>query len=275
MRVLSALVLSTAAIGAAAYSQHSGDGPPRGGRHHDPLMQLFDANQDGHVSAAEMDDASSILAALDTDGDGVANENELPGPPRPRHRGCKEHGRPEPPPQRDTHPDLESIERELSAPTGEVVIIGGHDTDPRDQGRPVALIAAALGVEDQVFRDAFSGVSPARGGDPTAARAHANKQVLMDALGPHGVTNERLDEVSNFYRYQPQAGGLWRHTPAQATAVIENGKVVAIKLTNPGAGYTVPPEVIVAGYDVQVQAKLEFGADLQKNGQISTLTIVE
>ncbi len=44
-----------------------------------------------------------------------------------------------------------------------VTFSGGHGTDPRDYGRPVVLIAAALKVKPEVFRKAFSGVRPARG----------------------------------------------------------------------------------------------------------------
>ena len=41
---------------------------------------------------------------------------------------------------------------------GDVVIQGGYETDSRDNGRPVRLIAAALEVPDEVFREAFAGV---------------------------------------------------------------------------------------------------------------------
>jgi hypothetical protein len=44
-----------------------------------------------------------------------------------------------------------------------VVFSGGHDTVVVDRGRPVVLIAAALGVPDEVFREAFSHVRPASG----------------------------------------------------------------------------------------------------------------
>ncbi len=51
------------------------------------------------------------------------------------------------------------------APAGSVPvkITGGHVIARNDFGRPVALIAAGLGVEPDVFREAFSGVTPARG----------------------------------------------------------------------------------------------------------------
>ena len=164
----------------------------------------------------------------------------------------------------------------LSGPPGTVVFSGGHETDPRDNGRPVALIAAALGVKPQVFRDAFSGVTPAHGGHPSEAEAKANKQVLLDALGKHGITNERLDEVSDYYRYNRGGGETWRRTPATAQAVIENGEVIRVKIVDPGAGYLTPPTVRIAGYEeVKVQAKIEFSQDFQTNGRVIALKIVK
>jgi hypothetical protein len=80
-----------------------------------------------------------------------------------------------------------------------VTFSGGHETDPKDHGRPVVLVAAALEVKPEVFREAFSGVTPARGGKPSQEEARRNKAALMKVLKPHGVTNERLDEVSNYY----------------------------------------------------------------------------
>src|SRR5437764_9745350 len=72
---------------------------------------------------------------------------------------------------------------------------GGHEIGKSDYGRPVVLIAAALGVKPEVFREAFSGVTPAKGGKPSKELAQKNKAALMKVLAPHSVTNERLDEV--------------------------------------------------------------------------------
>src|SRR5262245_38839813 len=87
-----------------------------------------------------------------------------------------------------------------------VTFSGGHDTDKRDGGRPVVLVAAGLGVSPDVFRKAFRGVTPAKGGPPTGEQARRNKQALLKVLGPLGVTNDRLDEVSDYYRYRPEKG---------------------------------------------------------------------
>ncbi len=152
---------------------------------------------------------------------------------------------------------------------------GGHEIGKNDFGRPVALIAAALDVKPEVFREAFSGVTPARGRAPSGDEARANKAALMKALAPHGVTNDRLDEVSNYYRFQPQRGQLWPTTAAKAHAIIENGKIKRIVVTEGGSGYCSPPTVKVEGFpNLELKATLEFTKDLKKNGAIAAVEII-
>jgi hypothetical protein len=157
----------------------------------------------------------------------------------------------------------------------DVIFTGGHETVGADRGRPVILIAAALKVPDQVFRDAFKGVRPAQtGSGPTDAEARANKQVLMAALGPYGVTDDRLNEVSNYYRYRRSAGEMWRNTPAKAFATVHNGVVMSITITDAGSGYSSAPTVTLAGMtDVHLTATLAFGTDFAKNGLIKDIKI--
>ncbi len=151
---------------------------------------------------------------------------------------------------------------------------GGHETDPKDKCRPVVLIAAALGVKPEVFREAFSGVTPAKDRAPTKEEAQRNKEALMKVLAPHGVTNERLDEVSDYYRYQPQRGQLWKHTPAKAHAVLEDGKVKRIVVTEPGAGYTTVPEATIQGMEqVKLKVTIQFSKDMSKNGSIKSIEV--
>ena len=153
-----------------------------------------------------------------------------------------------------------------------LAITGGHDTDPRDRGRPVVLVAAGLGVTADVFRDAFHNVHPAPPGQggPTPDEARRNKAVLLGALAKYGVTNQRLDEVSNFYRYQRERDELWRHSAAAGYAVVRNGQVVSVKLSNTGAGYSSLPDVRVPGYpNAKLKAKVSFGTDLANNGSLS------
>jgi hypothetical protein len=155
-----------------------------------------------------------------------------------------------------------------------VTFSGGHDTDPKDGGRPVVLVAAALGVKPEVFREAFRGVTPARDGRPSPQDARRNKAALLKVLTPHGVTNERLDEVSDYYRYQPQRGGLWKTTTAKAYAVIKDGKIKTVVVTNPGSGYSTPPTATVQGMKkTPLKVTLQFGKDFDKNGAIRSIEI--
>ncbi len=159
-----------------------------------------------------------------------------------------------------------------------VVFYGGHDTDARDHGRPVVLIAAALGVTPDVFREAFSHVHPAGpgSGGPTHEEAQANKRALMSALGKFGITNERLDEVSNFYRYPPGRGGLWKVTPAVANALVKDGVVTGYEIVSGGAGYSSAPTVSVPNTKCSApKVEIVFGKDLKTNGAVSAIALTK
>ena len=155
-----------------------------------------------------------------------------------------------------------------------LTISGGHETDPRDHGRPVVLIGHALGVTPEVFREAFSHVKPAPAGSaPEPAQVQRNKAALLNALGPYGVTNAWLDHVSNYYRYRPGSGKLWPTKPATALATIKDGAVVAITIADAGAGYSSPPKISIPGHpEISLQSELAFGRDLAKNGSLAAIT---
>jgi len=154
-----------------------------------------------------------------------------------------------------------------------VVFSGGYDTDPRDHGRPVILIASALGVPAEVFREAFSHVHPAPAREePEPGQVHDNKEALLSALAPYGVENDRLDEVSNYYRYDHSRGEMWRNTPAAAYAIISNGTVQRYVVTNGGSGYTTPPKATLPSLpNARAEVKLSFGKEFQKNGSVSSI----
>jgi hypothetical protein len=155
-----------------------------------------------------------------------------------------------------------------------VIFSGGHETDPRDHGRPVVLIAAALKVRPEVFRQAFSGVTPARGRRPTGDEQRRNKDALLKVLAPYHVSNERLDEVSDYYRYRPEKGELWPTKPAKAEAILENGSIKKIAITDPGAGYSSPPKATIKGFEkLQLETKLKFDSDLKKNGSVASIAV--
>lgn len=178
-----------------------------------------------------------------------------------------------------TDPGNESVTSPTLAPVTDepvtVTISGGFETDPRDKGRPVILIAAALGVPTDVFREAFSHVTPAGAGqEPSDEQARQNKAALMRVLEPYGVTNERLDEVSNYYRYNGSAGETWPHTQATAQAIVENGVVTGFVITNPGSGYTSTPTVTVSGAgNVSAVATVSYTTDFSTNGAVTAITL--
>lgn len=292
--LLATVMLLTSVFAVQPPSQRPGRGR-RPGPPPEPYLALFDTNKDGQLSGDEIDKASSVLRALDRNGDGLVTREELPRPRRPgqqirqrqnRAENPRQQSRSEPASQtRDGHEQPNDARRQpprviaeseiAAAAKGTVFFQGGYETDRRDSGRPVVLIAAALDVPIQVFRDAFSNVRPARSGAPTEVQAQANKKVLMEALGPHGITNERLDEVSNYYRYNHAQGEHWTYRPAKATVIVRDGRVVGFNMMDGGFGYTTPPKVIVAGYpQTKVKARLAFGTDFRTNGSIKSLTVV-
>lgn len=158
-----------------------------------------------------------------------------------------------------------------------ITIAGGYETDPADHGRPVALIAAALGVPAETFREAFSGVTPAGAdsGGPTEAEAKANKAALLKVLAPYGITNDKLDEVSNYYRYSGSKGEVWKRTPAVLETIVENGVLKGVKIVKPGAGYSSTPTVTIEGKSGKLTAKVEvaYTTDFSENGSIKTVTL--
>jgi hypothetical protein len=157
-----------------------------------------------------------------------------------------------------------------------LVFSGGHEIGRKDYGRPVPLIAAALGVTPDQFREAFSGVTPAKGRGPTGDEARKNKSALMKVLAPLGVTNDRLDEVSNYYRFRRQDGELWKNTPAKGHAVVDGGKVEKVVITEPGSGYSNPPEVTIQGMEgVALKATLHLDKDMRKNGSIASVELAD
>lgn len=277
MKILIPTVLAACTAIPFICNQEDGPSPRRpGDPPRDPFMLLFDTDEDDLISAEEITAATAVLRTLDRDGDGSLTRHELPRPPRPeddRHDGDDRR----PPRNEDRNSTSQTrppMDDETDVAPGTVLLRNGYETDPQDGGRPVALIAAALGVKEQVFRDAFRNVQPSRFGPPSASRADANKKVLMDALSEHGVTNERLDEVSNYYRYRPQDDELWTVRPAKVAADIKDGQVIGFTIVDAGSGYMTAPEVVVAGHDdVQAQATIEFSKDLKQNGRITEVTL--
>jgi hypothetical protein len=157
----------------------------------------------------------------------------------------------------------------------QLTFAGDHATDARDHGRPVILIAHALGVSPEVFREAFNHVSPAPGAtEPDRKRVQENKRALLGALSRYGVTNALLDRVSDYYRYRPGSGRLWPTKPATGYAIIKNGSVTSVTVVNSGAGYNSPPQVTIAGHpEAKLKPVLSFGSDLATNGSVLAISV--
>jgi hypothetical protein len=127
-----------------------------------------------------------------------------------------------------------------------------------------------------VFREAFSHVRPAPAGqEPDPEQVRRNKRALLGALAKYGVTNERLDEVSNAYRYRAGGGRLWRHEDAVVSATLDgDGKVTGFVVEKAGAGYTTAPTVRVAGHpELKAVVTLHFDTDLAKNGSVESVKL--
>ena len=156
-----------------------------------------------------------------------------------------------------------------------VVFSGGHETDPQDRGRPIVLVAGALGTAPEAFREAFRHVRPAPAGtEPAPEQVRQNKAALMSALSRYGFTNERLDTVSNYYRYVRSRNELWPVKPAVAYAVVENGVVTRYVVTSGGSGYSSAPVVTVPGVPgANGKAQLSFSAAFDKNGAVSFIAV--
>lgn len=170
----------------------------QGQRPPSPLMDALDANHDGVIDAAEIANASAALKKLDKNGDGKLTSDEL-RPQRPdggnppdgapdNQRGPRSGGAQQGPPP-GNGPDEDSP--------------NGAGLPPEDHGRPVAKIAADLGVTAEQFREAFKKVQPApRGERPTEAQRQANRTALSKALN---VSPEKLDAVMD--KYRPEGNG--------------------------------------------------------------------
>ena len=156
-----------------------------------------------------------------------------------------------------------------------VTITGGYETDPRDNGRPVVLIAAALDAPPEVFREAFSHVTPSPAGqEPDPAQVQLNKEALLNVLSPYGVTNDRLDEVSNYYRFNGSVGETWTRTPAKVAIVVTDGKLTSIKIINGGSGYSSTPTIIISGAEgVTATAVISYSTDFDTNGSVTAITL--
>lgn len=97
----------------------------------------------------------------------------------------------------------------------------------------------------------------------------------MKALGKYGITNERLDKVSDYYRYMGRRGELWKNKPALVNALIKDGKIIGYEIVKGGSGYSSSPTISVSNHpEAMAKVELGFSTDLEFNGTISGITIL-
>ena len=139
----------------------------------------------------------------------------------------------------------------------------------------MVLIAAALKVPTEVFRKAFSGVTPAAGGqEPEAGQVHRNKETLLCVPAPTAspTTNlTRSPTITDTAAAKERCGEM---SPAAATAIIHDGVVTGFTITNAGSANSSPPGISIAGMDdPNAKVKLHFGTDFRTNGSIQEITL--
>ncbi len=152
-------------------------GRPAPGRVPGPdLFAILDTNHDGVLDEQEIANAAETLRKLDKNGAGRLTPADI------RAALPQAHGP-------SSSPPIDPEQASASVPD--------------DHGRPVAQVAADLGVTPEQFRAAFKKVLPApRGERPTEAQRQANRIALATALD---VAPERLDAVMD--KYRPEGPG--------------------------------------------------------------------
>ena len=176
-----AILAASCPMGARAQAQNQP--PPPGVRSAEPPAQR----------------QPNLFAILDTNHDGILDEQEIAQAPQVL-RGLSQRSEPRPPNGLRAASKPRAI-----APRPEPPGVSGMAANsiPDDHGRPVALVAADLGVTPEQFRAAFKKVRPApRGERPTEAQRQANRIALAGALD---VSPEKLDSVMD--KYRPEGPG--------------------------------------------------------------------
>lgn len=90
---IATMLLTTASLANAQPPRGERDGEGRpGGPRPNPLMMIFDIDQDGKLSKDEVAKAADSLGKLDRNDDGIIEADELPRPPRPQFGGGRPGG---------------------------------------------------------------------------------------------------------------------------------------------------------------------------------------
>jgi hypothetical protein len=110
------------------------------------------------------------------------------------------------------------------------------------------------------------------------AQAADNYQSEWYNVGPiYQYQNQNDPVLINVEGYYPlirlavnQFNGNINSQIATASAVVSNGSVTSINITNSGSGYTAPPNVTIAGYGAGAKATAEI-----VNGAVSAINVID
>lgn len=96
----------------------------------------------------------------------------------------------------------------------------------------------------------------------------------MSVLAKYGITNDRLDTVSNRYRYVRSHGEMWPAKEAVANAIVQNGVVTGYEIVSGGYGYSSAPTITVPNVKTApAKVELGFSKDFEANGSVSKITV--
>lgn len=218
-----ALLIAGAAIGALALaagaqppeggresgSRRQGDrrpGPPEGRRPPPPLETALDADQDGDISAAEIENAVAALKSLDKNEDGKLTPDEYrpPRPPMDRDAGGRRGEFGSRGPAGDREGDRPSFHDEGRRPGAGDCPKGDEESSPEaDRGRRGPPRDQGFGGPEAnrsrrpTQRDGDS-ASPegrrGRGGPPRDSKAFADRLLQFDDNGDGKVAKDELPE---------------------------------------------------------------------------------
>ena len=97
----------------------------------------------------------------------------------------------------NTHAETKPLPKDVTRVP--VNFSGGHETDPRDHGRSVVLVASALGVTSEVFRAAFSNVHPAGPGSGGPSQVRGLRAVVKINQHQRATVSEKYFHCSDYH----------------------------------------------------------------------------
>ena len=153
----------------------------------------------------------------------------------------------------------------------------GYDTNYRQVPNPELTVKQKYGVQNRPRQSMFINRFEALKQAIERINIVLKENIIVDEynisllnskeLAPNEVTNEfdvTVDTIEEL-----RFVGTNKISPAKLTPIINNGKLVSVKITDPGRGYKRPPSYKIYGTGVEA----EFTVSINNLGQISEITI--